>query len=75
MSLNLVAVSFVETVKSTAPIITLVVARCVLGEHHGPRVVLSLVPAVFGLALCSVFEFDLRLLGLVTAILATLLEW
>ena len=75
MSLNLAAVSFVETIKSTAPLITLVIARFVLGERHGPRVVLSLMPAVMGLALCSLFEFDLRLIGLVTAILSTLLEW
>ena len=53
VSLKFVAVSFTETVKSSAPFFTVIFARLMLGEVTSGLVNLTLVPVVGGLALCS----------------------
>ena len=53
ISLKYVAVSFTETVKSSAPFFTVIFARLMLGEVTSGLVNLTLVPVVGGLALCS----------------------
>lgn len=35
VALNYVAVSFTETIKSSAPIFTVMISRALLGEHTG----------------------------------------
>ena len=51
-----VAVSFTETVKSSAPFFTVIFARLMLNERTSLAVNLSLLPVVGGLALCSATE-------------------
>ncbi|KAB0399479.1 hypothetical protein E2I00_015791, partial [Balaenoptera physalus] len=64
VSLKNVAVSFAETVKSSAPIFTVILSRTVLGVHNGLLVNLSLIPVMGGLALCTATEMSFNFLGL-----------
>eukprot|EP00118_Oscarella_pearsei_P004631 m.20080 g.20080 ORF g.20080 m.20080 type:complete len:340 (+) comp27971_c0_seq1:37-1056(+) len=63
ISLKSVAVSFTETVKASAPMFTVVVARLMIGEKTGLFVNLSLFPIMAGLAICSATELSFNLLG------------
>ena len=58
LSLKFVAVSFTETIKSSAPFFTVIFARIILGERTSLMVNLSLLPVVGGLALCSATELS-----------------
>ncbi len=109
VSLKYVAVSFTETIKSSAPFFTVIFARLMLGEYTSPQarttppcswrrrrhprgalptraalrphaatksrrpstwqVQLSLVPVVFGLALCSLTELSFNTIGFAAAVL------
>lgn len=66
-ALSYVAVSFAETVKSSAPIVTVVISWLILGERTPLRVNLSLLPVMAGLALCSLHELSFSTLGFLTA--------
>lgn len=75
VALNFVAVSFTETIKSSAPLFTVLISRFMLGENTGLYVNLSLIPVMSGLALCSVNELSFNLRGFVAAMLTNLTEW
>jgi len=68
VSLKYVAVSFTETVKSSAPFFTVIFARLILNERTSLMVNLSLVPVVGGLALCSVTELSFNMVGFLAAV-------
>jgi solute carrier family 35 protein E2 len=68
VSLKYVAVSFTETVKSSAPFFTVIFARAMLGERTSLMVNLSLVPVVGGLALCSATELSFNFVGFFAAV-------
>ena len=68
ISLNYVAVSFTETIKSSAPFFTVVFARLMLRERTSLMVNLSLLPVVGGLALCSATEYSFNLTGFLAAV-------
>ncbi|XP_013384812.1 solute carrier family 35 member E2-like [Lingula anatina] len=70
VALKYVAVSFTETVKSSAPIFTVLISRLLIGETTGVYVLMSLVPIMGGLALCSAYELSFNIEGF-TAALAT----
>lgn len=74
VALNYVAVSFTETVKSSAPAFTVVISRLILGEISGIYVKLSLIPVMGGLALCSANELSYNLTGFTTALLTNISE-
>lgn len=74
VSLKFVAVSFTETVKSSAPMFTVLISRCILGEKTGILVNLSLVPIMSGLALCSVTELSFNMKGFLAAISTNIAE-
>ncbi|KAL1116681.1 hypothetical protein AAG570_005153 [Ranatra chinensis] len=74
ISLNYVAVSFTETIKSSAPIFTVVISRLLLGEHTGLYVNLSLLPVMGGLALCSINELSFETTGFIAAMATNLTE-
>ncbi|XP_033223534.1 solute carrier family 35 member E2A-like [Belonocnema kinseyi] len=74
VSLNYVAVSFTETIKSSAPLFTVLISRYLLGEHTGLYVNLSLIPVMGGLALCSVNEISFDLRGFIAAMATNLTE-
>lgn len=69
-----VPVSFAETVKSSAPVFTVVIARLLLNERTKMLVSLSLVPTMVGLALCSAYELDITATGLTASLCAVLFE-
>nr|XP_020136890.1 solute carrier family 35 member E2 isoform X2 [Microcebus murinus]XP_020136891.1 solute carrier family 35 member E2 isoform X3 [Microcebus murinus] len=74
VSLKNVAVSFAETVKSSAPIFTVIMSRMILGEHTGLLVNLSLVPVMAGLALCTATEMSFNILGFSAALSTNIMD-
>lgn len=74
ISINWVAVSFAETVKSSAPIFTVLISAVVLKERSSFLVILSLIPIMLGLALCSANELSFTLVGFIAALLNNITE-
>ncbi|XP_069774344.1 solute carrier family 35 member E2B [Narcine bancroftii] len=74
VSLKNVAVSFAETVKSSAPIFTVIMSRLILGEYTGLWVNLSLMPIMGGLALCTVTEISFNALGFSAALSTNIMD-
>ncbi|XP_050535909.1 solute carrier family 35 member E2A-like [Daktulosphaira vitifoliae] len=74
ISLNYVAVSFTETIKSSAPIFTVFISKILLGEQTGFLVSLSLVPIMVGLALCSSNELSFNIPGFIAALATNFTE-
>nr|CAD7432641.1 unnamed protein product [Timema monikensis] len=74
VALNYVAVSFTETIKSSAPLFTVLISRYLLGEATGLYVNLSLIPVMGGLALCSANELSFDARGFVAAMATNLTE-
>ncbi len=74
VALNYVEVSFTETVKSSAPAFTVLIAWLLLHEKTGLYVNLSLIPVMGGLALCSANELSFNVLGFAAAIGANVSE-
>lgn len=68
LSLKFVAVSFTETIKSSAPFFTVIFSRAMLRETTSMAVNLSLVPVVGGLALCSASELSFNMIGFSAAV-------
>jgi solute carrier family 35 protein E2 len=68
IALEHVPVSFVETIKATAPAFTVVFARLILKEHTPSPVMLTLVPVVAGLILCSKSELRFDTIGFLAAV-------
>ena len=67
IALEHVPVSFVETIKSTAPAFTVIFAKLILHERTHHRVMLTLLPIVAGLILCSASELRFDTIGFVAA--------
>ncbi|XP_037355376.1 solute carrier family 35 member E2B isoform X2 [Talpa occidentalis] len=74
VSLKNVAVSFAETVKSSAPIFTVIMSRMILGEYTGLLVHLSLLPVMGGLALCTATEASFNVLGFSAALSTNIMD-
>ncbi|XP_030761373.1 solute carrier family 35 member E2B-like [Sitophilus oryzae] len=74
VALNFVAVSFTETIKSSAPLFTVLISRFILGEQTGLYVNLSLLPVMAGLALCSINEVSFDAIGFMAAMATNLTE-
>jgi len=74
IALNYVAVSFTETVKSSAPAFTVVISRILLGQMTGTYVKLSLIPVMLGLALCSANELSFNMVGFLAALFTNISE-
>eukprot|EP00057_Strongylocentrotus_purpuratus_P012150 XP_011666624.1 PREDICTED: solute carrier family 35 member E2 [Strongylocentrotus purpuratus] len=74
VSLKHIAVSFTETIKSSAPFFTVVLASCVLRERTGMWVKMSLIPVVGGLALTSCYELSFTMVGFTAAIATNLVD-
>ncbi|XP_030078206.1 solute carrier family 35 member E2B isoform X2 [Microcaecilia unicolor] len=74
VSLKNVAVSFAETVKSSAPIFTVIMSRLILGEYTGLMVNLSLIPVMGGLALCTATELSFNVLGFSAALSTNIMD-
>ncbi|XP_058990996.1 solute carrier family 35 member E2B isoform X6 [Mustela lutreola] len=74
VSLKNVAVSFAETVKSSAPVFTVIMSRMILGEYTGLLVNLSLIPIMGGLALCTATEISFNILGFSAALSTNIMD-
>lgn len=74
LALEYVEVSFTETVKSSAPIFTVLIAKVLTGEVTGLFTQLSLIPIMSGLALCSAFELSFNFSGFIAALGTNLTE-
>lgn len=68
VALEHVPVSFVETIKATAPAFTVLFARLILQERTAPQVMLTLLPVVGGLILCSASELRFDSIGFAAAV-------
>ena len=75
LALEFVEVSFTETVKSSAPIFTVLIARMLTGEMTGLFTQLSLIPIMGGLAVCSAYEISFNIQGFIAALGTNLTEW
>ena len=69
IALEHVPVSFVETIKSTAPAFTVLFARLILKERTATPVMLTLIPVVAGLILCSASELRFDAIGFAAAVM------
>lgn len=74
IALNYVAVSFTETVKSSAPAFTVMLSWMILGQITGLYVKLSLLPVMGGLAICSANELSFNLVGFAAALSTNISE-
>lgn len=74
IGLKYVAVSFSETIKSSAPLFTALFAYVILGEYSGLYVNLSLLPVMFGLAISTYTEVSFNMTGFAAAITNNLLD-
>ncbi|XP_038677625.1 solute carrier family 35 member E2A [Scyliorhinus canicula] len=74
ISLKNVAVSFAETIKSSAPIFTVIMSRLILGEYTGLWVNMSLMPIMGGLALCTITEISFNMLGFSAALSTNIMD-
>lgn len=74
VALKFVAVSFTETVKSSAPIFTVLIAWLLLREKTGLYVMFSLIPIMGGLALCSAYELSFNFKGFAAALATNITE-
>ena len=75
VSFKYVAVSFVETIKSSAPLFTALISYIILKEKNGVFVQLSLIPIMCGLVLCTAYELSFTLVGFAAAIGTNIAEW
>ena len=69
IALEHVPVSFVETIKATAPAFTVVFAKLILQERTATPVMFTLIPVVAGLILCSASELRFDTIGFVAAVM------
>eukprot|EP00116_Pleurobrachia_bachei_P012672 sb/3472934/ len=75
VSLKAVAASFVETVKSSAPLFTVLASWMVLGERTGLLINFSLLPIMSGLALCAFTELSFNMVGFGAAFSNNVVDW
>ena len=68
VALEHVPVSFVETIKSTAPAFTVIFAKLILKERTATPVMMTLLPIIAGLILCSASELSFDTIGFVAAV-------
>ena len=68
VSLSHVAVSFTETIKASAPMFTVIFARLILGQETSNEVMLSLIPVMLGLVVCSATEWSFDMIGFLAAV-------
>lgn len=74
ITLKYVAVSFSETIKSSAPIFTAIIAWIMLGDRSTLLVNLSLLPMMAGLSLCTAAELNFNMVGFISALLNNVMD-
>ena len=74
VSLSYVAASFTETIKASSPLVTVLFSWMILGEQTSLPVVLSLLPVMGGLVLCTSSELSFHTIGFLAALLNNVLD-
>lgn len=74
MALKQASISFVETVKSSSPLFTVIVSKILIGEVTGFWTKISLLPIMVGLALSSSYELNFSAFGFIAAVLTNFTE-
>ncbi|CAG0889872.1 unnamed protein product [Cyprideis torosa] len=74
IALKYVAVSFTETIKSSAPLFTVLISRSITGEQTGVLTMMSLIPIMGGLALCTANELSFDAKGFAAALATNITE-
>ena len=74
VALNNVAVSFVETIKASAPFFTVFVARIMILEVTETSVVLTLIPVASGLAMAASAELSFNFIGFFAACMCNCID-
>ncbi|XP_074597503.1 solute carrier family 35 member E2A-like [Brevipalpus obovatus] len=69
-----VPVSFAETIKSSAPVFTVLISWIMLGERTTLLTIISLIPVMSGLVICSAYELSFTLTGFAVSLLTNLSE-
>lgn len=73
-ALKYIAVSFTQTIKSSAPFFTVVLTYFMLGQRTGWRVNFSLFPIVLGLIFCSMSDSSFHVIGFVAALMSNCVD-
>ncbi|TMW62452.1 hypothetical protein Poli38472_005070 [Pythium oligandrum] len=73
-ALKYIAVSFTQTIKSSAPFFTVVLTYLMLGQRTGWRVNMSLIPIVTGLVFCSLSDSSFHIIGFTAALLSNCVD-
>ncbi|RLN94192.1 hypothetical protein BBJ28_00024296 [Nothophytophthora sp. Chile5] len=73
-ALKYIAVSFTQTIKSSAPFFTVVLAYFLLGQRTGWRVNVSLIPIVSGLIFCSLSDSSFHVVGFIAALMSNCVD-
>jgi len=74
VAISYVAVSFVETIKATAPVTTVVFSWFILRERTPVPVVLALFPVMAGLIVCTASEMSFNMIGFLCAVTVNCLD-
>ncbi|WZN60898.1 sugar phosphate transporter [Chloropicon roscoffensis] len=74
VSLSYVAASFTETIKASSPLVTVLFSWMILGEQTSLPVVLSLLPVMGGLVLCTSSELSFHTIGFLAVLLNNVLD-
>ncbi|ETI51690.1 hypothetical protein, variant 1 [Phytophthora nicotianae CJ01A1] len=73
-ALKYIAVSFTQTIKSSAPFFTVVLTYLLLGQRTGWRVNFSLIPIVSGLIFCSLSDSSFHVIGFIAALMSNCVD-
>ena len=74
ISLKYIAVSFSETIKSSAPLFTVIIAYFLLNEHSGLLVTMSLIPIMVGLSMATLTEISFNMIGFLAGVSNNILD-
>ncbi|CAH0481865.1 unnamed protein product [Peronospora belbahrii] len=73
-ALKYIAVSFTQTIKSSAPFFTVLLTYFLLGQRTGWRINFSLTPIVTGLIFCSFSDNSFHVIGFVAALMSNCVD-